>query len=341
LGIKTPGIPIEIRNELDFLFHLAPRNKIIESINQKTPIISLDLLNSFLDVFKSGSRAGWKLYRMREKLHWELRRYRRQSQWRASSTFYRKSLRNEFFKGSKPLGKKKLTAGGRSIAIIGADGAGKSTVIGEVSNWLSWKVDVKKLYLGSQEPSSRTQICKIIARNGNRLLSLQIRLFGDKRIIYHWIKRLARFLDNLYHLSIAWDRYQRYQVGEKISMVGGVALFDRFPLRQIHEHMPVNPMDGPRIPVLNERGSGFNLDLGKIERKIYKMILFPDIIIALDVSPEISNIRKPDHDIETITTKSEAIRNFDRDGLRVTMIDADLPLESVLLSIKSSIWENL
>ncbi len=45
----------------------------------------------------------------------------------------------------KSFGEKK----GFSVAFIGQDGAGKSTVSDLICSWLNWKIEAKKFYLGS------------------------------------------------------------------------------------------------------------------------------------------------------------------------------------------------
>jgi len=64
-------------------------------------------------------------------------------------------------------------------------------------------------------------------------------------------------------------------------------------------------------------------------------------LFILRVSPEVSLARKPDHKPELIEAKSRAIGQIARDDLSFTEIDAEQPLEQVLLQIKSTLWRLL
>ena len=48
---------------------------------------------------------------------------------------------------------KRLPHAGRIIALVGADGAGKTTLVSEIEKWLRGRIDVTTVYLGSGEGS--------------------------------------------------------------------------------------------------------------------------------------------------------------------------------------------
>ena len=70
-------------------------------------------------------------------------------------------------------------------------------------------------------------------------------------------------------------------------------------------------------------------------------MLPPQHVVVLDVSPDVSRGRKPDHKPEAIEEKSQAIRRMDRNALALTEIDADQPMDEVLLQVKSTLWHLL
>lgn len=55
---------------------------------------------------------------------------------------------HRYFPGFVPQ-KRVSPRGGLIVALIGADGSGKSTIVGEITRWLSWKTDVLPIYFGS------------------------------------------------------------------------------------------------------------------------------------------------------------------------------------------------
>jgi thymidylate kinase len=73
----------------------------------------------------------------------------------------------------------------------------------------------------------------------------------------------------------------------------------------------------------------------------------PDCVIVLDVSPEVSAARKPDHapavleaKIKGVRSLIEVIRSEHRD-VRLIHINADQPFDEVVLQLKRNIWSAL
>jgi thymidylate kinase len=83
-----------------------------------------------------------------------------------------------------------------------------------------------------------------------------------------------------------------------------------------------------------------------LERDIYQKFQAPDLLCILEVSPEISLQRKPDHRLSAIETKDQLLRKLagsfqGKPEVRTERINADFPLEQVLLQIKGAIWGTL
>jgi hypothetical protein len=78
-----------------------------------------------------------------------------------------------------------------------------------------------------------------------------------------------------------------------------------------------------------------------VEEKLYRRIRPPDHLFVLRVSADVASQRKPDHKVEVLEAKSRALDEMVHDGLRVTEVNADQPLDQVLLEIKTRMWELL
>jgi hypothetical protein len=101
-------------------------------------------------------------------------------------------------------------------------------------------------------------------------------------------------------------------------------------------------MDGPRIAsIYTEELGPITTALSQAERSIYRRIRPPAHLVVLHVSPRVSVQRKPDHRPEMIETKCQALQGIERKGLCVTDIDADQPLDQVLLQAKAAVWDSL
>jgi thymidylate kinase len=80
---------------------------------------------------------------------------------------------------------------------------------------------------------------------------------------------------------------------------------------------------------------------------LYRKFEMPDLLVVLEVSPEVSMQRKPDHREEAIEAKNQALRAL-RAGLEADSrqgnwahLNADLPFEGVLNQLKQAIWAAL
>ncbi len=68
----------------------------------------------------------------------------------------------------------------------------------------------------------------------------------------------------------------------------------------------------------------------------------PDLVIKLQVSPEVSAGRKQDGSLESLARRVEVVNRVSfASEARVASVDADQPLEQVLLDVKRMVWEAL
>jgi thymidylate kinase len=87
--------------------------------------------------------------------------------------------------------------------------------------------------------------------------------------------------------------------------------------------------------------------LSDAEQQIYRKIEPPDAMILLNVSPEVSIQRKPDHQEEIIRLKTQTLAELGEQiqakpgNLAFIAINADQPFEQVLLQVKREIWKLL
>jgi hypothetical protein len=117
-------------------------------------------------------------------------------------------------------------------------------------------------------------------------------------------------------------------------------VYDRYPLAAVR--IADRFMDGPQIASMHQNRMGPRIAaLSRLEEDIYQGIRPPDHLFVLQVSPAVSSQRKPDHKPEILQVKSQALNEMEQDGLRLTEIDADQPLDRVLLEIKTRLWDLL
>ena len=225
---------------------------------------------------------------------------------------------------------RKVVWGGKglSIAFLGQDGSGKSTVTSDLQKWLSWKFESKIFYLGSGDQYKTHEKGLKAMLKGSSFLE----------------KVLRRCLTII--INIKWGSYVTSQVEKSSHYIskGGIAIFDRFPQIQ---YFGIN--DGPKL-----RANVFkNLDskvlnplilflCKKEENSIKKATLTPpDIVIKLLLPPEESIRRKPFEKYENVKQKHEIIKNLRFDNSSVYEVDATQDYQNEILTIKKIIWAHL
>ena len=68
----------------------------------------------------------------------------------------------------------------------------------------------------------------------------------------------------------------------------------------------------------------------------------PDLVIKLQVSPEVSAGRKEDVSLESLARRAEVVNRVHfANEARVASLNANQPLEQVLLEVKRMVWEVL
>ncbi len=348
LSIRSPGIPEPILEEVRYLLAQTTADQVERTLTDLAGLVPADVVQQAQRLLTESPRAGYRLFRLRRRTRQALRPFQRTSRLSASYTYLRElwSRRNTFLRFA-PSRQMTSAQGGLALALVGADGAGKSTLSALLAEWLGWKLDVHAHYLGSKQPSRRSRALYIVFRMARRSQRHAEEWFGEKSLPAKALASLRDALLGIYHISIGWDRDARYQAGVKQALSGSVVLYDRYPLESIRSDAGFRLLDGPQI---SPNGGGRGLitsALAAAEVRLYRRMRPPDILFVLDVSPEVALQRKPDHDRSAVEAKSRAIgqlASMGRDApaeFRLVHIDAGQPLDAVLRRLKAQIWEAL
>ena len=203
---------------------------------------------------------GWKLRRF-------LKPYRRMTSTDAFfhryTNFIQRLINRYWFKH-----KKKLTNGGRFIAITGLDGSGKTTLIREISKILKKDFTVKTVHLGKPPPTILTILSRV-------LIGLRHRLKRSSRrdLIQQNENNKTGLLAAIRYLALAYERNKLSKKIFRSLCVGQIVISDRYPSTSLGK------MDSPKIQSNNQ----FIYYLSKLERKYYRTILKPDLLIQIYV----------------------------------------------------------
>jgi thymidylate kinase len=217
------------------------------------------------------------------------------------------------------------------IALVGSDGAGKSTVGTELLSWMQ-----------AQRP---TELCHLGKQTGNiaRAIS-RWPIFGQRfdRVLNDKTKEAEAptgpstgIAIIIYLLSMR--RVRRFRRMEKLRQRGIAILADRFP--QID--LP-GAIDGPGLSGKTPRGALTRALAAREQRHYARMVARrPDLVIRLTVDLATAVARKPDHRPSSLAIKIASISRLRFEGARIIDVDATQPFDCVLAEAKQAIAQVL
>ena len=302
-------------------------------------------LRLFLEDFDNNETSLFNFKEIRDSLLPKISRYRLKSRYHVffKTTYNRyKLIYNKYLFSIKKklfghnnfsLRPKFTRTKGVSIAFIGVDGSGKSTVVNDISKWLGWKVCYFSFYMGSNNAGKIT----------NNLVEIQAKLKKIKNLFTSDSKQTPLTLyfsfllfcnKILIGLSFHRDKYIRFRNSKRVTAAGGVSIFDRFPIHNTLEVLPLNQIGNTFLRIFYKK---------LVSKNTYSLLPsdLPDKIILLDVSPEISFKRKQEQSLASIKSRRDKVLKAKELKLVNTTINSNLPLESVILDSRINVWKYL
>lgn len=338
LGIRTPGIPRAIRTEAEWLLGRTTLDDVRRTLDGLGPAIPAALVLEIIDRLTTPRRRDVRLLLLREKVRRALRPMQRIPRWRATGKYASALWR----KRTQSLGlseKRRMSpaAGGTTIAFVGSDGAGKSTVVAATSDWLSRRLDVATFYMGIPDPRGAQWALKRFGRAARAAHRRVASATGAESAAARLADAAWRYSLGLRRVAEAKSRLREFRRAQRASERGAVVLFDRYPLPDVAVFG--RPMDGPRLEqeISPPRGARVQRLIAR-ERDTYARIEPPRHIVALDVSSAESLRRKPEHDADGIAAKTAAIRRSMSDGSDLAVVDANMPVDRVVAAVRQRVW---
>jgi thymidylate kinase len=239
------------------------------------------------------------------------------------------------------LRRKSPLAGGLTVAVLGPDGAGKTTIVDELRGWLAWRLNMSVLYMGSAQPSASTRLLKSTSK-GIRAADRALAKLAGRAGGRSPLSALADLAMAVRYLGDAADRASRATSGQRLASRGAVVVFDRYPLPGVT--LEDRMVDGPRIAQLGANSTkGLLGRLRRREEAMYRSIPPPDHVILLSLPVEVALSRKANRAPEAVAAKRQALAQADlaSDGLSVISVDASRPTDEVMRDVKAELWQRL
>jgi len=339
----------EIEKEINYLYDKIDDEDMLHWINIIFPVASIekDLLStkSILDFSDRDFSQFYKFIKKTQKKHQRIPEgiALLQSYLNRATRMISRILNYRFNTGL-PL-KKRFLRGGVSVAFVGIDGSGKSTMVKEIANWLGNEFDIKQFYAGAGDGKKdflSSLLLKIYGKFGQKM--------NEQAVIYdtdsNFVKlsrseelplkiRIKNFGGAIAYIRILRSNIKKLRKSNELTSRGMICLMDRYPQNSvpfIHDGAKVQKYDA---------GKGIIHLIANKEKSMLEAIQYSsyDLVIKLLVGEKTAYSRKPLESVDSLRFKAKTLEEIVYDSKEIYSVDADRPFEEVLIDVKRKIWE--
>jgi thymidylate kinase len=302
-------------------------------VSERLPFVGLDLWERCRSCLTSGASVADRVRASRGLIRALEAHGRRSPAWDAMLRVTRRAMWGLRRYLLRRRTRKRLAGGGTLIALVGGDGAGKSSAAQGLSSWLAEVLETHGVHMGKPPRSVTTLVVK-----GVMVVGRKAGLFGNTRLpAWATSERFPGYAWLVWHLLTARDRRREYARARRLAANGAIVVCDRFPLSEIRF------MDGARTSRTQGFTGGARLARWLIERerRCYAQILRPDLLIVLRLAPDIAVRRRTDEDAEFVRLRSSEVWDADWRNSGGYILDASQPQAAVLAQVKAIVWSRL
>ena len=321
--------PDRIQREAAWLASQADRSSLPDTVRTSGLPFTPEEVEEFHERALAG-RLGWPyVWRRRRSILRRMRRYQRQSQISAGLRKWWLRARSTPAAQRIGLGLPRRTISGRApvVAVVGADGSGKTRLTRDLEAWLAQKLRVRHVYFG--QPKGKG-LFWLLNKPGAVVRSLGRSESAGRRALALVLSPIARWGERSKWLALAGRRRRLAVEARRHGGSGVVVIAERYPLR--HFWSMEQPMDGPRL------GQNSTRLLSRLEMRRYAAIPAPDLVIALQADLDTLRERKIDLTVDEHIAKTEAVSRLSP-GEGLVVIDSTQPYEQMLLEAKRAVWD--
>ncbi len=228
---------------------------------------------------------------------------------------------------------KHTVQGGLTVALVGADGSGKTTITDRVIKELRTKLSARKYYMGfnARSFSYKTKLLALLSYIPRGAKFIFKNDFGKKINIFgQLIIEYGGYL----------DRKKLYDKSLRDKANGMIGFYERFPLKNTIDY-PQSFFNKEDLKVIEKSKYLTKLRL-QLEKK-YDKLKPADINFFIKTPPDVIRSRREmsDKTFEKVKRKFKRVDDFVTSKDYFITIDASRPLDDVVLEVKNYIFKNL
>lgn len=229
-------------------------------------------------------------------------------------------------------------SGGCVVALLGCDGAGKSTTLAYVKKEFQKKLDVVTVYFGSGDGSSsllRKPMKLVAKRVGGKGLGHTVEKEYENKDKISLKAKMYSFAKVLWAITLAQEKKAKLKKMTKARNASMLVLTDRYPQTEISGFS-----DGPLLTKYSTNTKGLMKKISEWEYNIYKSAYVnpPDLVIKLMVPTEIAISRKPEMTVDEIENKKRVVMAMNASRHSV-IIDTSREMTKSFSDVMEEIWK--
>ena len=322
--------------ELAWLREGVTQDDVARLLREQLPWLPLDRFLDCRDAIASGSAIRRFVACRRLSAH--VRPFARYRPMHASILRARRMARRIALAAVGRRERDTLLSGGAVIAVVGSDGAGKSTIVAGLRDWLASCLGVRTVHTGKPPATWITMAPRLLLPMLRRLTpgyrTTSVELASDEssaRGAQVLRRRRLFFLYPLRALMLAYERRRLLLRTHRRAARGGLVLCDRYPTMQ------AGVPEGPALSFLTQDRNRLYAWVARLEAHVYRTIPPPDVVIHLDVPVDLACHRNLTRDKPGGPKPTSYIRL--RHAQTSALTFPGVPMHSVLTS--SSVEETL
>ncbi|MGH7559676.1 MAG: hypothetical protein ACRENB_01520 [Gemmatimonadales bacterium] len=325
---REPAWLRAIEPELHLLESATDRRQVRRELERLLPQVEPGLFDRCLESLRPEQPPGARLA-ARAALERRLRALRRRPSPAAFPARLAARARRHGLRGGwRWIPGKRLASGGAVIALVGADGAGKSSCAAALVQWLGAELRTRHAHLGRPPRRLATLLAGASLKLARRIDRVRGALTPSA---------LTAHLELLRHVCTARDRYLLARGVRRFAAEGGLAVCERYPVPESHALAGPSAAQGLGLAATSRLAGR----LRQAEASYYAGIGAPDLVLVLRVDADTAVRRKTNEPPDYVHARATLLEDVEWSGPSTRIVDAVRPFRDVLEDLRDQIWRAL